>query len=103
MNARLLTQKNPVGRILLGISEPDYAKYIERQHDLDTYLKMVRLQLTILSDGTPKEKIASIELHDPYTQKLMQFDKNTGVVTFVGRQPSSSNFNKSNIYQVKML
>jgi hypothetical protein len=102
VNARLFTQKNPVGRILLGIAEPDYSSYIERQHDFDGYLKLVRMQLDVMVDGVAKEKIVSIEIHDPYTQKLMPFDVKTGVVTFAGRQPSSGNFNKSNIYQVKM-
>jgi hypothetical protein len=102
VNARLLTQKNPVGRILPGIAEPDFTSYIERQHDLDGYLKLVRTQLDVMADGVEKEKIVAIEIHDPYTQKLMPFDVKTGVVTFTGRQPSSANFNKSNIYQVKM-
>ncbi len=102
VNARLFTQKNPIGRILLGVAEPDYANYIERQHDLDGYLKMVKLQLTILADGTKKDKTIGIELLDPYTQKPMPYDVSTGVITFVGRQPSNTNLNKSNIYQVKL-
>jgi hypothetical protein len=103
VNVRLLTQKNPVGRILLGIAEPDYSSYVERQHDLDGYLKMVKIQLDVLADGVAKNKIVAIEVHDPYTQKLMHFDKNTGILTFTGRQPSSGNVNRSNVYQVKML
>jgi hypothetical protein len=99
---RLLTQKNPVGRILLEIGEPDFASYIERQHDLGGYLAMVNMQLAAMSEGLAKEKIVDIEIHDPYTQKLMPFDVNTGVVTFTGRQASNTNFNRSNIYQVRL-
>lgn len=102
VNARLFVQKNPIGRILLGVSEPDFASYVERQHDLDGYLKMVNLQLTVLVDGTNKHRKTGIELQDPYTQKPMQFDKNTGVLTFTGRQPANTNVNKSNVYQIKL-
>jgi hypothetical protein len=102
VNARLFTQKNPVGRILLGVAEPDLSGYIERQHDLDGYLKMVNMQLTVMSTLLPKEMIVSIKIHDPYTQKLMPYDDNSDVLTFEGRQPSSTNFNKSKLYQVKM-
>ena len=94
--------ENPVGKILASIAEPDYANYIERQHDLDGYLKMVKMQLDVLADGAGKNKTSGIKVHDPYTQKLMQYDVDTGVLTFEGRQPSSGNFNKSNIYQVKL-
>ncbi len=99
---RLFTTKNPIGRILIEVAKPDYTSYIERQHDLDGYLKMVKKLLGVLADGVAKDKIVAIEVHDPYTQKLMQFDKNTGVLTFAGRQPSSGNYNKSSQYQVKM-
>ena len=99
---RLLTQKNPVGRILASISAPECEKYIERQHDLDGYLKMVRMQLALLADGTLIEKIASIELLDPYTQKQMPYDAISGVVTFNGRQAAGGNYNKSNLYKVKV-
>ena len=94
--------KNPVGKILASIAEPDYANYIERQHDLDGYLKMVKMQLDVLTDGTGRNKTLSIKVHDPYTQKLMQYDANTGIITFEGRQASTGNFNKNNIYQVKL-
>ena len=95
---RLLTQKNPVGRILASISVPEYDKYIERQYDLDGYIYMVNFQLTTILN---KLEIKKLGLHDPY-KKLMQYDVNSGVLTFAGRQPSSANFNKSNIYQVKL-
>jgi hypothetical protein len=94
--------KNTAGKILVSVAEPDFTNYIERQHDLDGYLKMVKTQLDVMADGVAKDKIVAIEIHDPYTQKLMPFDVKTGVVTFTGRQPSSANFNKSNNYQVKI-
>ena len=94
--------KNPVGKILASIAEPDYENYIERQHDLDGYLKMLKMQLDVLADVVAKDKTSGIKVHDPYTQKLMQYDVDTGVLTFEGRQASTGNFNKSNIYQVKL-
>ena len=94
--------KNPVGKILASIAEPEYENYIERQHDLDGYLKMLKMQLDVLADVVAKDKTSGIKVHDPYTQKLMQYDVDTGVLTFEGRQASTGNFNKSNIYQVKL-
>ena len=95
---RLLTQKNPIGRILASISVPEYDKYIERQYYLDGYIYMVNFQLTTILN---KLEIKKLGLHDPY-KNLMQYDANSGALTFAGRQPSSANFNKSNIYQVKL-
>ena len=90
--------KNQVGKILAEVAEPDFAKYIERQYDLDGYIYMVNFQLTTILN---KLEIKKLGLHDPY-KKPMQYDANSGVLTFAGRQPSSGNFNKSNIYQVKL-
>ena len=95
---RLLTQKNPIGRILASISAPEYDKYIERQHDLDGYLYMVNFQLIAQLN---KLEIKKLTLHDPYNN-LMQYDASRGVLTFKGRQPSTGNYNKSSQYQVKL-
>ena len=95
---RLLTQKNPIGRILASISAPEYDKYIERQHDLDGYIYMVNFQLTAHVNNLERKKLA---LHDPY-KNLMQYDAHSGVLTFAGKQPSNVNFKQSNIYQVKL-
>ena len=99
MDYTLFTKKNPVGRILNAVAVPEYANYVERQHDLDGYISIVKLQLNVLVDGLEADKVA---LRDPYTQKLMQFDHDSGLLTFTGRQPASANVNKSNIYQVKL-
>jgi hypothetical protein len=95
---RLFTTKNPAGRILIEVAQPDYTGYVERQHDLDGYIYMVNFQLTAILN---KLEIKQLGLHDPY-KKLMQYDADSGVLSFAGRQPSTTNFNKSNIYQVKM-
>jgi hypothetical protein len=95
---RLFTTKNPTGRVLIEVAQPDYSSYIERQHDLDGYIYMVNFQLTAILN---KLEIKQLGLHDPY-KNLMQYDENSGVLTFEGRQPSSTNFNKSKLYQVKM-
>ena len=87
---------------MASIAEPDYENYIERQHDLDGYLKMLKMQLDVLADVVEKDKTSGIKVHDPYTQKLTQYDVDTGILTFEGRQASTCNFNKSNIYQVKL-
>jgi hypothetical protein len=99
---RLLTTKNPVGRILNALAEPNYADYVERQHDLDGYMHMVDFKLTLLANGEAVDKETKITLADPYTKKPMQYDASSGILTFTGRQPSSTNLNKSNIYQVKL-
>lgn len=90
--------KNPMGKILASVADPDYAMYIERKYDLDGYIYMVNSQLVAILN---KLEINKSDLHDPY-KNLMQYDANSGVLTFAGRQPSSGNFNKSNIYQVKL-
>ena len=90
--------KNPMGKILVSVAEPDYYNYIERQHDLDGYIYMVNFQLTTILNMLEIKKLG---LHDPY-KNLMQYDANSGVLTFTGRQPASGNFNESNIYQVKL-
>lgn len=90
--------KNPMGKILVSVAEPDYYNYIERQHDLDGYIYMVNFQLIAILN---KLEIKKLGLHDPY-KNLMQYDANSGVLTFAGRQPASGNFNESNIYQVKL-
>jgi hypothetical protein len=97
----VFVKKNPVGRILNSIASPDYYKYIERQHDLDGYLTIVGVQLTVLADETPVNKTV-ITFHNPYTREVMPYDKDTGTLTFEGRQPSNTNFNKSKQYQVKL-
>ena len=94
--------KNPVGKILASIAEPEYENYIERQHDLDGYLKMLKMQLDLLADVVARDKTSGINVHDPYTQKLMQYDVDTGVLSFEGRPASTGNFNKNHIYQVNL-
>ena len=94
MDYTLYAKKNPMGRILNTVANLDYAAYFERQHDLDGYLNIVNIQRNVLAKGLATDKLTGINLHDPYTQKLMQFDQNTDVLTFAGRQPSNTNFNK---------
>ena len=94
--------KNPVGKILASIAQLDYENYVERQHDLDGYLKMVNMQLDVLADEAGKNKTSAIKIQDLYTQKQLQYEISTSVLTFEGRQPSNGNYNKSNIYKVKL-
>ena len=100
---RFFTIKNPIGRILIEVAQPDYTSYVERQHDLNGYLHMVDFQLSLLAGKvTKKYQIDTIESADLYIKERMHFDANSGMLTFTGMQPSSINLNKSNIYQVKL-
>jgi hypothetical protein len=101
MDHTLFIKKNPVGRILVSIAAPNYSDYIERQHDLSAYLAIVNVQLQILANEKPDSKLV-LTLQNPYTREVMPFDKDTGTLTFEGRQPSNTNFNKSKQYQVKL-
>jgi hypothetical protein len=101
MDYTLFTKRNPVGRILNSIATPNYIDYVERQHDLVGYKFIVSVQLMILKDEIPANKIV-LTFHHPYTREIMPYDKDTGTLTFEGRQPSNNNFNKSKQYQVKL-
>jgi hypothetical protein len=97
----LFTKRNPVGRILNNIAQPDFSAYIERQHDLTGYLIIVNAQLQMLADKMPAKNTV-LTFHDPYTRAVMPYDQSAGILTFEGRQPSNSNFNKSSQYQIKL-
>lgn len=96
--------KNPVGKILAQVAEPDYVSYIERHHDADGYITLVRLQLKLISERIPKDKVAQLlpNYLNPYTNQKMYLDNKSNIVIFNGRQPSNVNFNRSNIYKISL-
>lgn len=96
--------RNPMGKILVSVSEPSYIDYIERHHDLDGYLTLVRLQLKILTGTVSKSNLNQIlpNYLNPYTLQPMQVDTQNGVIVFEGRQPSTGNYNKSKAYQIPL-
>lgn len=91
--------RNPVGKILVAIGEPNYKNYIERHHDLDGYLTLVRLQQKLSSDKVTKDQLPQVMANfpNPYTLQAMRIDDDKGLIVFDGRQPANGNFNRSNM------
>jgi hypothetical protein len=87
--------KNPTGKILVSVAEIEYEKYIERKFDTDGYVRLVALQLKIVSEHIPSGDVPSLlntsvpEWGDPYTLKPMAWDAANGEIVFQGRQPSN--------------
>lgn len=94
--------RNPVGKILASIATPDYQAYIERHHDVDGYLTLVRLQLAMAASDTLKNKPALSQYINPYTQRPMDYDMESGMIRFEAKQPSSSSYQKNRQYQISV-
>jgi hypothetical protein len=98
--------KNPVGKILVRVSDPEYEKYIERKFDTDGYVRLVALQLKIVSGHIPTTDVPDLLNRsdpawvDPYTLKPMAWDEATCEIFFQGRQPSSRMWNGDSRYRV---
>lgn len=76
---------NPMGKTLLGLSGPTYAKFPRRAIDLDGRLRLVSLQIQIAAQQIPESEIPAFLKHadpkfsDPYTGQPMQWDKSRGL------------------------
>lgn len=96
--------RNPIGKILVSVADPSYINYIERHHDLDGYLTLVRMQHKLIADKLSKDQVVQIlpKYPNPYTLEPMRLDTQNGFIIFEGRQPSNSNFKKSSSYQIAL-
>jgi len=71
---------NPIGKILLSVSMPDWNDYALRMHDLDALNRLVALRVELLASGVSPEQMAEIiaasdrRFHDPYTLRPMRRD-----------------------------
>ncbi|NOS96522.1 MAG: hypothetical protein HOP26_08890 [Methylotenera sp.] len=90
--------KNSIGKILVTTFDVSgLLDDFEAFHDLEGYMRLVRLQLDFLQAGNTKIDLERLlaEYPDPYTNKPMRIDSNEGVLVFKGRSRS-----QENVYQV---
>ncbi len=99
-DASFYSEKNVAGRLMIQVSDPDFPRYRERQIDVDTYVRMVALQASNLQAQT--WHLEPHRLMNPYTGEELPFDPSTGELSFEGRHPSPSNFEKSQRYRVRL-
>ena len=66
--------RNPISKILVSIAQPSYGSYIERQHDADGYLTLVRLQQKLIAEKISSNQLSILlqEFPDPYTRQPMR-------------------------------
>ncbi len=99
---------NPVGKIVLQIAMPDQLAYLDRTRDMEAYLRLVSLQLNILSNKVPKADIASFVNHapaglrNPYDATPMVWDDKTEQLKFTGHERSSNNLDGGKISVVSL-
>lgn len=96
----LITRRNPTGRIMIRAAAIDFSRYVERQHDVNTFIGMVGRQRDAARD--PSLTPAAFGVTDPYTLTPIPYDNSAGVLSFQGRQPNNVNFEKSSRYQVPL-
>lgn len=76
---------NPVGKYLLGLSNPTYGEYPRRIIDIAGQLRLVSLQIQIAAQKIPESEIpaflknADPAFRDPYTGQPMLWDKTRGI------------------------
>ncbi len=77
--------KNPAGKILMSVAEPNYVNYIERHHDTEGFIRIVRAQLQLLAENTPKENIAKVLAQHPNPYTLQPFKTKGDKLVFEGQ------------------
>lgn len=91
---------NPVGKILvaIGASSPQsYARYISRVHNLDGYMRLLRMQLVIYGKKVAVKDIGSYlekspaDLFDPYRNQPFRWEPFKRELWFEGINPKSEN------------
>ncbi|MFZ6656314.1 hypothetical protein [Undibacterium sp. TJN19] len=95
---------NPVGKILMQVSMPDYVfTYIGKSLDTDGYLRLISLQAEILRKKIPDADIpaylehAPAALRSPYDGSAMLWDGKAAQLKFIGHEKASSNPDAGNI------
>lgn len=95
--------KNPIGKFFAQLDEKEFTKYIERHHDTEGHIRLVKLQLQLVGEFSKDQIQQTLSRYpDPYTLKSMQYDENEDVLIFNGRRPANVNVGKSNIYKVRL-
>jgi hypothetical protein len=78
--------KNTIGKVLVNIFDAtDLLIDVEALHDTEGYIRLVRAQLHILTENTPKENIAQVLVQYPNPYTLQPFVYDAGVLKFEGR------------------
>lgn len=90
---------NPVGKILSGISEPNYGSYILRLSDMMGITRLARLQFELVaenkSDADISARIAADKaLYDPYTGRPMSWDAGKRQLYFTAQGSAPSGVSK---------
>jgi len=79
---------NPIGKLVHQISQPDFAAFQYKLHELDTFLSLVRLQLAADSQSVPHASLgvffqASCPPYcDPFTMGPFDWDTETSALSF---------------------
>ena len=96
--AGLFYPKNPIGKILANTAKGDgWLRFIERQHDVEGYLRLVSLQLLIAKNKVSEVAVppflasAPQTLRNPYSLNPMIWDSKSKRIIFEARQESRSN------------
>lgn len=80
---------NPLGKFVLFAAELDWARYAARLHDLDGYLRLVRLQWAMKRAGASDPEAflgqSGAQYADPYTGQPMGWNAETKSVYFTAR------------------
>lgn len=91
---------NPVGKILvaIGASSPQsHARYISRVHNLDGYMRLLRMQMDIYSKKVAVKDVGShlerspADLFDPYRNQPFRWEPTKRELWFEGINPKSEN------------
>lgn len=84
-----ITVRNPVGQYLADEAATDYSDYQASLHDIQALLRLVRARLSL--PPSPSEQdwhrvLASGDVRDPYTEKVVAFDPALGQPAIAARR-----------------
>lgn len=102
----LVYLRNPIGELLVDTGWVNYLPYFQRQVDADGHARLVGLQLMLMRQRIPHDKMgdtvqaATPAMRDPYSGAAMQWDVKASQIRFQGRQPSNHNYGKSSLIAV---
>lgn len=106
--AELIYLNNSAGKIFLRVAEPDFTVYVERQHDMEGYVRLVALQYKIIAESIKAENIPDFlkksgrEYANPYTLEPMQWDSEKLELSFEGHQADKRDSSVRVLYTVKL-